>query len=228
MSPAGAPRKRFPMPAQIAAVVVALVLVAVAAYLMLVVPKKNQLRDAKAQALDLEQQVSEGRSAAATATAQSKIKVADAFRLTKAMPDSADVGEIILELNALADQAGIRFDSIRPGNATAQSGYQVLPIEVVFQGSFWELSDFLGRLRSLVLVHNQELEASGRLFTVDKLSFTQGDDGFPQISADLTIDAYVYGGGASTTTTTGTTTTGTTTTSTTATTTGPTDISNIS
>jgi Tfp pilus assembly protein PilO len=220
MSPAPAATKRFPVPAQIAAVAAALVLVAAAGYFMLVAPKKNELKDARAQAAQLQQQLSAGESESATASAQSKIKVADAFRLTKAMPESTDVGAIILELSALAEQAGIRFDSLRPEDLTPLNGFEVLPIDVVFQGSFWELSDFLGRLRSLVLVHKQELEAQGRLFTVDKLAFAQGEGGFPQISATLTIDAYVYSASAispSATGTTGTTTTSTSTTSTTST-----------
>jgi len=68
----------------------------------------------------------------------------------------------------------------------------VIPVTVVFQGSFYDLSDFLYRLQSLVLVENHKLSAKGRLFTVDQVSFAEGDKGFPQIKATLAIDAYVY------------------------------------
>ena len=46
-----------------------------------------------------------------------QIDVADLFRLAKAMPSSEDMAGIILELNAVADSAGVRFVSIRPPRA---------------------------------------------------------------------------------------------------------------
>src|SRR5207248_2744190 len=73
----------------------------------------------------------------------------------------------------------------------------------------------------------KSLAATGRLFAIDTLSFSEAQQGFPQVSATLVVDAFVYGTQApatatptttsgTTTGTTGTTTTGTTTTTTTA------------
>jgi hypothetical protein len=64
---------------------------------------------------------------------------------------------------------------------------------VVFDGNFYDLSDFLYRLRNLVDVRNGTLDATGRLFTVDSLSFGEGLKRFPEIQATMTIDAYTYG-----------------------------------
>jgi hypothetical protein len=63
----------------------------------------------------------------------------------------------------------------------------------VFQGNYFELSDFLFRLRSLVGVRGGKLDATGRLFVVGSVSFTEGEKKFPQIQASLTVSAYVYG-----------------------------------
>src|SRR5207253_9424267 len=81
--------------------------------------------------------------------------------------------------------------------ATALSGYEAIPITVEFQGNFYELSDFLYRLRNLVDVRHGALDASGRLFAVDTISFAQAPPppGFPEISASLVIDAFVFGTG---------------------------------
>ncbi|MDX6409456.1 MAG: hypothetical protein QOE13_2527, partial [Gaiellaceae bacterium] len=94
--------------------------------------------------------------------------------------------------------------------------YTVLPVSVTFQGNFYNLADFLYRLRSLVSVHTGTLDATGRLFSVDTLTFNESALKFPQIQATLVIDAFVYGSGvapvpAPTTPTTTTTTTSTTT-----------------
>ena len=69
-----------------------------------------------------------------------------------------------------------------------------MPISVTFDGTFYDLADLLYRLRSLVEVHAGTLDATGRLFSVDSLSFAQSpQQSFPHIEATLVIDAYVYG-----------------------------------
>ena len=68
----------------------------------------------------------------------------------------------------------------------------VLPISVTFNGNFYNLADFLYRLRSLVTVHAGTLDATGRLFSVDTLAFNESEKKFPQIQATLVIDAFVY------------------------------------
>ena len=101
----------------------------------------------------------------------------------------------------------------------------MLPISVTFNGNFYNLADFLYRLRSLVSVHGGRLDATGRLFSVDTMTFNESPLHFPQIQASLVIDAFVYGSGAPpplvapTPTTTSTTTTTTDTTAATTTTT---------
>lgn len=151
-----------------------------------------------------------------------KIHVADIYRLAKAMPSTTDMPDVVLELSQLARDTGIRFDSISPQPAIPIGAYTVLPISVTFNGTFYDLADLLYRLRSLVNVHGGRLDATGRLFTVDTLSFGESQLRFPRIQATLVIDAFVYGavgapaGGTPVPTTTSTTgTTGTTTTQTT-------------
>jgi hypothetical protein len=123
--------------------------------------------------------------------------------------------DLLLELSQLARDTGIRFDSISPQTIAPIGSYTVLPISVTFQGNFYNLADFLYRLRSLVSVHAGRLDATGRLFSVDTLTFNESTLKFPQIQATLVIDAFVYGTGVPAVATPTTTTTTTTTTSTT-------------
>ena len=71
-----------------------------------------------------------------------------------------------------------------------------MPLQVVFNGNFYGLSDFLFRVRGLVDVRRGALDATGRLYLVDNLAFDEAPQGFPQIHATLTIDAFVYGTGS--------------------------------
>jgi hypothetical protein len=227
--------KKLPQSAQIAITVAALLLVAALGYFAVVRPQKGTAADLSKQIAAEQKQIDDARALLAKAKDAQKVRVADLFRLTKAMPDQPDEAGIVLELTDVARQSGISFDSIAPQGSTPLSGYQVVPINVVFNGNFFQLNDFLFRLRNLVDVRRGALASDGRLFTVDGIHFDEGEAKFPQIQASLTIDAYIYGTGAtvsappqaaagSTTagSTTATTTAPTTTTTTTTTTTAPT------
>ena len=90
--------------------------------------------------------------------------------------------------------AGIEFISIAPQIPIATAtGYHVLPIALKFEGNYFDLTDFLFRLRNHVAVRDGRLAVRGRLFTLDLLDFHEGPGGFPHIEADLTVAAYVYG-----------------------------------
>ena len=141
----------------------------------------------------MQSQIDAHRAAAAQVRHVEPIKVADLFRLTKAMPSQADIADVLLELSTMAHQTGIDFRSIQPTASTTVGAYQVIPINVIFDGNFYDLADFLYRLRNLVDVRNGTLDATGRLFTVDSLSFGEGLRRFPEIQATMTIDAYTYG-----------------------------------
>jgi hypothetical protein len=140
-----------------------------------------------------EQTLSAARLAAVAKPDVQPIAVADIFRLAKAMPSTPDMPGILLELSRIAGETGIQFNSIAPQGSVAASSYQSLPIALVFDGNFYELSDFLFRLRTLVSVRRGELHSSGRLFAVKTLAFAESVKGFPDLTASLTLDAYVYG-----------------------------------
>ncbi len=212
-------RKPLPPAALIGVIVGAILVVALAGWFLLVRPQGAKVTDLKRQATDVEQRIQAYHQQVAAARSAPKIEVADVYRLAKAMPSKTDMPDLVLELSQLARDTGIRFDSISPQAAVAVGSYQVLPITVTFNGNFYNLSDFLYRLRSLVSVHAGRLDATGRLFAVDTLTFNESPLRFPQIQATLVIDAFVYGAGAPvptavptpTETTTSTTTTTTTT-----------------
>jgi hypothetical protein len=162
-------------------------------WFLLVAPKRALAGELESEAATTELAVAAARAAATAPPDTQPIAVADIFRLAKAMPTDWDMPGIMLELARIADETGIEFQSISPGDTKAEGEYQVLPIGLAFDGNFYELSDFLFRLRTLVGVRHGELEATGRLYAVDKLDFVESPDGFPEITANLTVNAYVFG-----------------------------------
>lgn len=216
---------------QFAAIGLGLLLLAVAGYLGIVSPESAKAMKVQKEADAVQAQIYRRRADLRAGLHPPTIQTADLFRLTRAMPDRTDMPGIILTLSDLARSSGISFDLIEPATAATadaapSTSYETDRIHLSFNGDFYGLSDFLYRLRSLVSVHDGRLDASGRLFNVDTLTFNVPADGFPQISAELFVNAYVYGSSTpaaapapTATDTTATTTTSTPTTTSTSTTT---------
>jgi len=209
---------------QLAGVGFALVLVAAVGYMFVISPLHAEATKLQAQVDDQQTQIYRRRAELKGGQHPPTIQVADLFRLARAMPDREDMPGIILTLSQVARAAGVSFNLIEPSGspsvAAAGSSYTTRRIHLLFNGNFYGLSDFLYRLRSLVAVHDGTLDANGRLFNVDSVSFSVQGNTFPTIAAEIYVTAYVYtsatpsgaaaAGAAPTTSTTTTNTTNTT------------------
>ena len=190
-------KSSLPQPVVIVLIVVGFLIAAAGGYFVLLGPQRSHAATLDKQISDTQSSIDSARALTLQAKQGAKIRVADIFRLTKAMPDQTDMAGILLELNQVADDSGITFTQITPATvAVALSGYEAIPITVEFEGNFYELSDLLYRLRNLVDVRHGALDSSGRLFAIDSVDFAEANPpGFPQIKAHLVIDAFVYGVG---------------------------------
>ena len=186
-------KQKVPPAAQIVIAVVVVLLVAAVGWFGLVHPKGTKAGQLTKDVAAANARLVQAQAALNAAKHQKPIRVANLFRLVKAMPDAQDMSGILLQLNQVAEDTGITFESIKPGNPVPLTGYEVIPITLNFAGNFYDLSDFLLRLRNLVAVRHGELDATGRLFAVDTLGFGPAKSGFPMIEASLTVDAFVYG-----------------------------------
>jgi Pilus assembly protein, PilO len=189
-------KQRVPPQAQIALVAIGILLAAALGWFALVHPKNSSAGKLSKEIVDSQTRLTQLQAAAAAAKHDKPVRVANLFRLVKAMPDSQDMSGILLELNQVAKDSGITFESIKPSTMVPLGAYQAVPITLAFTGNFYDLSDFLLRLRTLVSVRHGALDATGRLFAVDTLTFGPATGGFPIISASLTVDAFIYGAGA--------------------------------
>ena len=172
---------------------IGLVIILVAAFFALISPKRNEASRLDSEIAALETEIALGSKPVVSTDPEVEIDVADLFRLSKAMPDADDMPGIILELNAIASSAGVRFVAIQPQAAVPAADYHALPITLTFEGNYYDLTDFLYRLRNLVSVKEGVLDASGRLYTLDQIDMSEGERGFPGIKAQLTLSAYAFG-----------------------------------
>src|SRR4029079_4903354 len=99
-------------------------------------PKKAEAARLQKETGATKAQVDAYYATSAAVKGQPKIRSADLFRLAKAMPGQADMSGVLLQLNQVAADTGITFQSIAPQTSVPISGYQAIPIHLTFEGSF--------------------------------------------------------------------------------------------
>ena len=124
---------------------------------------------------------------AAAVPAAPQIRVADVYKLAKAMPSNVDMPDILLELDQVAKDSGVQLQSISPSPPTPDGK---IDLNLSVEGDFFTVTDLLYRLRNFVSVRDGALEASGRLFDVDNLSLSPS--GGSKLSASISLHTYQY------------------------------------
>ena len=125
---------------------------------------------------------------------------AELVELSKAIPQSVAVSDLMRELNRAAGGMGIDFSNITMATA-APSDEQVdaalapdaavldeIPVELTFDGRFFALSDLFDSIQEFVQVADDRLEVHGRLIRIDKFSFDSAS--FPSITAQISATIY--------------------------------------
>jgi hypothetical protein len=187
--------KKLPTPAKFALLGAAVVLLLVVGWFGLIAPQRSEASKLQTEIEGVRSEITLAQSAGRAPNQAPAIRVADLFNLARAMPSSVDIPGVLLQLSHVAKETGVSFQAITPHDPLSLGTYQQIGIDLVFEGRFYDLSDFLYRLRNLVAVHGGALNATGRLFAVNSISFDQGTLSFPQVKATLAVSAFVFGDG---------------------------------
>jgi hypothetical protein len=207
----------------------AVLVVLIVGWLVLVSPERSKAADLAAKTDQTQAQVTA--TQAYVDSPSTKQAVHDLKRLQTMLPDDAKMSQILRQLSAAAGNAGIQLNSISPTTAVPSNGGEAVPISLGITGHYFNLSRFLQFLRAQADVKGTKIVGSGRLYSVDSISFSGGGTATPAtgagssgggtapISASLALNAFIYSPvaatpPAATTTTTPSSDTGTTTTTT--------------
>jgi Tfp pilus assembly protein PilO len=107
-------KQSIPQPLVIVLIVVGFLIAAAGGYFLVLGPQRSQASSLDKQIADTQSSIDSARALTLQAKEGAKIRVADIFRLTKAMPDQTDMADIVLELNKVAEDSGITFEQITP------------------------------------------------------------------------------------------------------------------
>lgn len=128
---------------------------------------------------------------------------AEMVKLSRAIPQSVAVSDLMRELNAAARGMGIEFSNITmsapvageadPEQAAgaavpAIEGLDAIPVELTFDGRFFALSDLFRSIQRFVRLADGRLEVHGRLIRIDKFSFDSA--AFPNVTAQISATVY--------------------------------------
>lgn len=166
-----------------------------------------KLAEAKAQTLTLE-----------SVKANYSSDYATLASLGKAVPADDDMRSLLVQLNAAAKRSGVDFRTISleagqgaaaapastsapatqtaaatlpPGAFVGAAGLPTMPFTFEFEGSFFEMSEFMARLERFVTSRGDGLEVKGRLLTIDGFSLVPSAKGFPSVTASIGATAYL-------------------------------------
>ena len=54
------------------------------------------------------------------------------------VPESGQVPSLLVQIQDLADQSGIMFISVSPGEPKESEGFQIIPLTLEFSGSYFD------------------------------------------------------------------------------------------
>jgi Tfp pilus assembly protein PilO len=192
--------RKLPRGTTVALIVGGDLLLLVLGWFLLVSPQRSTAQSIARAAQATEVQVEQAKSSSSqrpTAPAvqpkQPEIRTAYLYKLSKAMPMTQDMPNLLLELNQVVRSAGVELSAISPSPPDPASGNTSITLSV--SGDFYSLTDLLYRLRSLVAVRDGALDVSGRLFTVKSVGLTPSGAG-RTINASIALNTYTFGAAA--------------------------------
>ena len=191
-------RKKLPKSTAIALIVGGDLVLLLLGWFMLVSPQRATARSNATAVQVTEVQIEQARApvvqpSAVTQPKQPEIRTAYLYKLSKAMPTTTDMPNLLLELTQVVRSAGVQLLQISPTPTDPLTGATSITLSV--SGDFYSVTDLLYRLRSLVAVHNGVLDVSGRLFSITSVSLTPSGTG-RTLNGSVVLSAYTFGAAA--------------------------------
>jgi Tfp pilus assembly protein PilO len=166
-----------------------IVIVAVLMFFLVINPIRGDIGELKTQIAEENRQISsltaELKRAESTKN-EGRKNQARLMELAKMIPSSSEIPSLILQLQDLADKAGIKWTQISPTDAKPVDGtsYLMIPLSLNFEGNFYDVTDFIYRAEQMV-------GGPGRLLVVKDVSLTPLDSTGVKLMVRMTMYAFM-------------------------------------
>jgi len=201
-------------------VVIAGIAIVAALWLLAIGPKRSESSDVRSDVSAQQQRLDEAQSELAGYQASRKQfpgMLAELRSLDKAVPARGAISSLLRQIQRRADarDSELRLVALKaaaavpaagasatapviPGATVGPDGLSALPFTFEFTGRYFDLRDILQTIRRSVRVHSGDVKVSGRLLTIDGVSFTRDDPDSPLTKAVVNATAYIAPDGAAT------------------------------
>jgi Tfp pilus assembly protein PilO len=192
-----------------------------ALWILAIGPKRTQSSEVRDNVAAQEQRVQDAQTQLAAhqgARKQFPGMLAELKTLDKAVPARAAISDMLRQLQhkAKVEDSVLRLIALKPGAAAPATatgaapvapgatvgpdGLAAMPFTFEFNGKYFDLRDVLRTVRRSVRLKNKagDVQVSGRLLTIDGLTFTRTDPSSPDTKAIVNATAYIAPDGAST------------------------------
>jgi type II secretory pathway pseudopilin PulG len=204
---------------RIVLIVVLSVAAVAAAWMFVIQPRRAQASKLSTQINAEQTQLDSARSQVAQGQAAQREFANDftqVVRLGEAVPADDDIPSLIFQVQGAANRAHVDFRSLQlsssgggspapsssaagsqsstalpPGVAVGAAGFPAEQFTFQLSGNFFRLADFFNRLQKFVVAGKNAISISGRLMSVNGISFSAGPQGFPQITANVSATTYL-------------------------------------
>lgn len=99
--------------------------------------------------------------------------------LKERLPENVQLSDVINQIDHAAEESGLDFFSVKPGSPISSGNFYSVDLEVVLDGRYFNLVEFLNRI-----------EALPRTIKVLKLAIVEDDDKLPYLQITLTMKAF--------------------------------------
>lgn len=76
-------------------------------------------------------------------------------------------------------------------DAVGTAGFPTMPFSFTFEGTYFDMERFLRAVDRLTVVDGKQITVRGRLLTIDDVTLTEGEGGFPRVQAVVAATAFL-------------------------------------
>ena len=118
---------------------------------------------------------------------------ADLIKLHEVIPSEAAMPSFLRAVTQTAQDSGLVEKGINTQATAAGVPFSVQPIQLEFDGRYFDAEDFLYRLENYVKLRNGQFAVTGRMFSVVSISFNKSPSlEYPDLDIKVTINGYQW------------------------------------
>lgn len=171
---------------QILVVAGVIILMVVLVVFLLIFPQFGKIKTLNEKQKTLEQGLEEAKLNLArlksikSEAAQTEAKL---IRLARRLPQDAEIPAMVVELQNIANSAGLEFNSAKMDNIVEKTGFSEIPMTISAKGTFYSVIDYLYRVENLP-----------RKLVITEVAVSSKDEDYPDLEIEIKLNAYKLSG----------------------------------